>query len=218
MTLRSAFALAVLLATTALAHAEPIVNGFWEARDSDGNPTAWFLFSGKNDVFSARLVKGFKPKDPDAPPPKEICTECPGKKKGAHIMGLTLFYGMKRDGLHYTDGSVLDPRDGSVYHALMNLSDDGKELEVRGYLGISMFGKSQTWYRLPDDSMKKEDIPKEILAGADDAAGDKTSKMGGKTATADKKHKKTAKTKMEPTPDATPEAADSPTPAAEKAQ
>jgi hypothetical protein len=80
-------------------------------------------------------------------------------------MGLTLFWGMHRDGLHYSDGSVLDPRDGSVYHALMNLSDDGKELEVRGYLGIPMLGKSQTWYRLPDDAMKKEEVPKEMLAG-----------------------------------------------------
>jgi hypothetical protein len=97
-------------------------------------------------------------------------------------MGLTLFWGMKRDGLHYDDGSVLDPRDGSVYHALMNLSEDGKELEVRGYLGIKMFGKSQTWYRLPDDAMKKDEIPKETLAGDPDKP---------KAASADKpKHKK----------------------------
>jgi len=165
MKFRSFLALAVLFAATTLARAEPTVSGFWESRDSDGNPTAWFLFSGKNDVYSARLIKGFKPKDPDAPPPKELCDVCPGKKKGAHIMGLTLFWGMKRDGLHYTEGSVLDPRDGSVYHALMNLSEDGKELEVRGYLGIPMLGKSQTWYRLPDDTVKKDEIPKEMLAG-----------------------------------------------------
>ena len=100
MKFRSGLALAVLLAVTTLARADTTVKGFWEARDSDGNPTAWFLFNGRDDVYSARLVKGFKPKNEDAPPPKEICTECPGKKKGAHIMGLTLFWGMKRDGLH----------------------------------------------------------------------------------------------------------------------
>jgi uncharacterized protein (DUF2147 family) len=166
MKFRLTFALAILFAATTFARAEPTVAGFWESRDSDGKtPTAWFLFSGKNEVYSARLVKGFKPKDENAPPPKELCDVCPGKKKNAHVMGLTLFWGMKRDGLHYTEGSVLDPRDGSVYHALMNLSDDGQELEVRGYLGIPMLGKSQTWYRLPDDTMKKEEIPKEMLAG-----------------------------------------------------
>ena len=216
MKFRSALALAVLFASTAWAYAEPTVSGFWESRDSDGNPTAWFLFTGKNDVYSARLVKGFKPKNDDTPP-KEICDQCPGKKKGAHIMGLTLFWGMKRDGLHYADGSVLDPRDGSVYHALMNLSDDGQELEVRGYLGISMFGKSQTWYRLPDDAMKKDDLPKEVLAGGEEAAGDKPAEK--KThASADKKHKKADKAKTEPKPEATPEAADSQTPEPEKAQ
>jgi len=173
-----AFALAVLFAATTLARAEPTVKGFWEARDSDGNPTAWFLFSGKDEVYSARLVKGFKPKNDDTPP-KEICTDCPGKKKDAHVMGLTLFWGMKRDGLHYDEGSVLDPRNGSVYHALMNLSEDGATLEVRGYLGIKMFGQSQTWYRLPDDAMKKEEVPKELLSAdeekrkARDAAADK---------------------------------------------
>jgi uncharacterized protein (DUF2147 family) len=172
MKFRSSLALAVLFAATTLAHAEPTVKGFWEARDAEGNPTAWFLFSGKSEVYSARLVKGFKPKNDDGAPPKELCEACPGKKKGAHVMGLTLFWGMKRDGLKYTDGSVLDPRDGSVYHALMNLSEDGSELEVRGYLGISLLGKSQTWYRLPDDTMKKDEIPKEQLAGDESKARD----------------------------------------------
>jgi hypothetical protein len=61
MNFRSTLALAVLLAATTLAQADPTVKGFWEARDNDGNPTAWFLFNGnKDDVYSARLVKGFK--------------------------------------------------------------------------------------------------------------------------------------------------------------
>jgi uncharacterized protein (DUF2147 family) len=95
-----------------------------------------------------------------------ICSKCPGEKKGAKIMGLTLFWGMKRDGLKYTGGSVLDPRDGSVYHAKMDLSEDGQELAVRGYLGIEALGQTQVWHRLPDDAMKTKDIPKEALAKA----------------------------------------------------
>jgi uncharacterized protein (DUF2147 family) len=177
MKFRAAFALSFLLATAGLAHADPeqTAAGFWEADDDDGNPTAWFLFAEKGDVYSARLVKGFKPKGDDKPP-QVVCNVCPGKKKGAHIMGLTLFWGMKREGLEYRGGSVLDPRDGSVYHAQMDLSEDGKELAVRGYIGIPMLGKTQTWKRLPEDAMKKEDIPKEILAGGEEASTDKPEK------------------------------------------
>ena len=177
MKFRAAFALSFLLATAGFAHADPELTaaGLWEADDDDGNPTAWFLFSEKGEVYSARLVKGFKAKGDDKPP-QVVCNVCPGKKKGAHIMGLTLFWNMKREGLEYRGGSVLDPRDGSIYHAQMDLSEDGKELAVRGYIGIPMLGKTQTWKRLPDDSMKKEEIPKEILAGGDEASTDKSDK------------------------------------------
>ena len=69
------------------------------------------------------------------------------------MLGLTLIKGMERNGLKYEDGTIMDPRDGSVYRALMELSPDGKKLEVRGYLGIALFGRTQTWNRLPDNAM-----------------------------------------------------------------
>ena len=47
----------------------------------------------------------------------------------------------------------MDPRDGQVYRALMNLSPDNKKLEVRGFLGFALFGRSQIWNRLPDNAM-----------------------------------------------------------------
>ena len=211
MKLRSALVFAVLAATTALGRADPhpTASGFWAITDEDGFTSAWFLFSEKNNVYSARLVKGFK-KPGDTTPIKYVCDECPGDKKGAKIMGLTLFWGMKREGLHYSGGSVLDPRSGSVYHAIMDLSEDGKDLSVRGYLGIEAFGQTTVWHRLPDDVMKKEDIPKETLANGvvNDSSSDKPKLKGD---TADKsKPKKPKPTKSEtpaetPTPDASSE-------------
>jgi hypothetical protein len=197
MKFRSAFALALLVAVSSAARAdsdtEPTATGFWELQNDDGKPKAWFLFTEKDDVYSGRLVKAFKQPDEDKPP-QTICVKCPGEKKGAHIMGLTLFYNMKRDGLKYRDGSVLDPRDGSIYHAQMDLSEDGQELSVRGYIGIPMLGKTQVWHRLPDDAMKTEDIPKEILADSEGASGD-NAKAGDKTkAVAKSKHGQSAAT------------------------
>jgi hypothetical protein len=178
MRLRSALALAFLVAASAPGRADTEVtaDGFWELQFDDGKPQAWFLVSHKDDVYSARLVKGFK-KEGDDTKPEMICRKCPGEKKGARIMGLTLFWGLKQDGLVFTGGSVLDPRDGSVYHAKMTLSEDGQELAVRGYLGIEMLGQTQTWHRLPADAMKPKDIPKEIL-GKKTAAPSPTSSEG----------------------------------------
>ena len=81
------------------------------------------------------------------------CDKCEGSERGAPVLGLALIKGMQRKGLAYESGTIMDPRDGSVYRALMSLSPDGKKLEVRGYLGISLFGRSQVWNRLSDSAM-----------------------------------------------------------------
>ncbi len=135
--------------------------GFWQQADDDGHVGAWFYFSQVNGLFEGRLVKMFqKPGEPTF----EVCARCTGKQKNAPMLGLTIVKGMRRDGRKYEDGTILDPRDGTVYHALMELSPDGQKLNVRGYLGIPLLGQTQTWTRLPDNAMAPADIPKDSVS------------------------------------------------------
>lgn len=132
---------------------EPSATGLWEQVDEKtGKAESWFSIAEKDGVYVGNIVKMF-PKPGDPPPETFRCTKCEGAEQNAPVLGLALIKGMKRKGLTYEDGTIMDPRDGTVYRALMNLSPDGRQLEVRGYLGIAMLGRSQMWKRLPDNAM-----------------------------------------------------------------
>jgi uncharacterized protein (DUF2147 family) len=136
--------------------------GFWQQADDDGFVGGWFLFIERNGLFEGRLIKMFlKPGEQQL---IDTCQKCEGDQKDAPMLGLTIVKGMKRNGSKYEEGNILDPRDGTVYHAQMELSADGQQLSVRGYLGIPLLGQTQVWTRLPDDAMAPADIPKESLA------------------------------------------------------
>jgi uncharacterized protein (DUF2147 family) len=60
---------------------------------------------------------------------------------------MTILWGLKKQGDEYQGGEILDPENGKVYRARIKVEDGGKKLDVRGFIGFSLFGRSQTWVR-----------------------------------------------------------------------
>lgn len=136
--------LAALSGGSALA-SETGAEGRWKTiSDEDGKPRSIVRIENKAGSYEAFIEKVFFKPGEDTDP---VCDKCTDARKGQKIIGLKIMNGLKRDGAGYEGGEILDPDNGKVYRAKMTLSPDGRSLEVRGFIGVSLFGRSQTWVR-----------------------------------------------------------------------
>jgi len=118
--------------------------GIWQTIDDNTHkPTAIIEISQHDDgTLSSKAVKGLLPNDAG-----RRCTACKDERKDQLIQGMTIVKDMKQNGEGWDGGKILDPSNGTEYKCKMHLADGGKKLVVRGYIGFSLLGRSQTWVR-----------------------------------------------------------------------
>jgi len=130
------------------AFAAPRPDGVWRIiSDEDGKPRALMrlqtIDGSLHGVLTASLVPG---EDPN-----RLCERCPGERRGKRIIGMEFLWGLKAEPdnpLAYRGGSILDPNTGNIYQARLTLSPDGNSVTVRGFLGLALLGRTQTWRRV----------------------------------------------------------------------
>jgi uncharacterized protein (DUF2147 family) len=83
----------------------------------------------------------------DATKRNRKCDKCEGIDKNKPVLGLTIIKGLTKDDAEYNGGKILDPETGNLYKCILKLSGKDK-LEVRGYMGFALIGRSQTWVRV----------------------------------------------------------------------
>jgi uncharacterized protein (DUF2147 family) len=79
--------------------------------------------------------------------PHPICKECEGERKDKPIEGMTIIWGVEKDGDVWSGGKILDPKNGKTYKVKLTLTDNGQKLDVHGYIGFALLGRSQVWER-----------------------------------------------------------------------
>lgn len=135
---------AVLLLPLA-AHAQTSIVGLWKTIDDEtGKPKSLVRITEANGEYQGKIEKLFRTPDQDQNPK---CEKCEDARKDQPFIGLTVITGMKKDKEgEYSGGQILDPNNGKIYKSKMSLKEDGK-LDMRGYVGMPMLGRTQTWVR-----------------------------------------------------------------------
>lgn len=125
---------------------DPLDGSLWRTiDDKTGKPRATVQFTESNGSLSA-TVKSLLDKTA-----KTHCEDCTGSLKNAPVVGMRIVNNLKPvqgETNAYDSGTIMDPYNGKTYRLKGTVSADGKTLNLRGYIGISLLGRNQTWQRI----------------------------------------------------------------------
>lgn len=119
--------------------------GIWTTvDDSTGKPKSLIRIAERNGELYGSIVKLIDPPGGNANP---VCDKCSGSLQNKPVVGMTIMRGLRRDGDEWNGGTILDPESGNTYKVYLEVLEGGKKLKVRGYVGISLLGRTQYWRR-----------------------------------------------------------------------
>jgi uncharacterized protein (DUF2147 family) len=134
----------LLLALFSLADDSPV--GLWRTVDDKTNqPRSIVRIVEENGELKGIVEKGLLTNDD----PERVCDKCDAPRKNQKILGMTFMWGLKKEGKEFKGGEILDPDNGKIYRCKLGLSDDGKKLNVRAFIGVALLGRTQVWLREP---------------------------------------------------------------------
>ena len=140
--------LAVLQSGLVIASAQsesPI--GTWKTFDDrTGRPRSIVQITEQDGALTGKVIQVLE--SPDGPHP--LCKPCQGERKDQPVEGMTILWGAKRRGVSWGDGEILDPENGKIYRVVLTPVDGGEQLDVRGYIGVRLIGRTQVWRRQED--------------------------------------------------------------------
>jgi uncharacterized protein (DUF2147 family) len=133
----------VLLSSFPLNGFDPSPEGVWRTIDDNTHkPRGLVRVYEQDGAVFGKVEASLDPKEAN-----QVCERCSGDRKNKLVVGMVVMWNMKKRGAEYAGGDILDPDTGQVYRCKFTLEDGGRKLVVRGFIGISLLGRSQTWLR-----------------------------------------------------------------------
>ena len=121
------------------------VFGKWYSMDGDsGEKESIIEVYEENGKVYGKIIQLLQEEDQG-----KVCEECTGKDKNQPIEGLVIIRGLTKDGDEYSDGKILDPKNGKLYKCYISLEGANK-LKLRGYIGFSLIGRTEYWQRVSE--------------------------------------------------------------------
>lgn len=134
----------LLLATAAWAAVDTPVGTWTQVDDATGKPKSIIEITQLPDGTLQGVVRQVLFSDQGTDP---VCDKCTGERRGKPVVGMVIMWGVRKDGKVWDGGQVLDPSNGKTYKVKLSMDDNGRKLDVRGYVGMPLFGRTQTWLR-----------------------------------------------------------------------